>query len=139
MITTVSARNVDFVRELGANEAIDYKSHRFEDEAGSVDVVFDAVGGDTLQRSWALLNPNGRLVTIAAESEGTSNERAKQAFFIVRPDRAQLVELGRLLDTGELRPFVDTVLPLSKAWDAYSGKAKGKGRGKLVISLKWPD
>src|SRR5215470_2755013 len=85
VITTVSTQDIDFVKRLGANEVIDYKACRFEKEVRDVDVVFDAVGSDTLERSWGVLKPNGRMITIAADSEGTSEERVKDAFFIVEP------------------------------------------------------
>ncbi len=62
----LSARNLDFVSGLGAERAIDYQSTRFEDAARQVDVVFDTVGGETLERSWSVLKPGGRMVTVAA-------------------------------------------------------------------------
>src|SRR5215813_796336 len=74
VITTVSARDIDFVKRLGADEALDYKASRFETKVHDVDVVFDAVGGDTLERSWGVLKPGGRMITIAADSEGTSDQ-----------------------------------------------------------------
>jgi NADPH:quinone reductase-like Zn-dependent oxidoreductase len=75
VITTASARNSDFLSQVGANEVIDYRMDRFEDRARDLDVVFDAVGGETLKRSWSLLKPRGRMVTIAAKSEGPKGER----------------------------------------------------------------
>jgi NADPH:quinone reductase-like Zn-dependent oxidoreductase len=134
VITTVSADDMAFVKELGAHQAIDYKAARFEAEVHDIDVVFDAVGGDTLQRSWGVLKPNGRLVTIAADNETTSDQRIKDAFFIVEPNRQQLVEIGRLLDAGELRTFVDTLVPFSQAADAYTGAVARSGRGKLAVT-----
>jgi len=131
VITTVSARNSEFVTALGANEVIDYKSASFEDKARDIDVVFDTVGGDTLRRSWNVLKPNGRLVTIAADAETPPDERTKQAFFIVEPNRQQLMQM-----IGNLRPVVDTVLPFSQAADAYSGYVKKQGRGKLVVAVR---
>jgi len=136
VITTVSARNIEFVIGLGANEAIDYKTAPFEDKAREIDVVFDAVGGDTLRRSWSVLKQNGRLVTVAASSETPPDERTKQAFFIVEPNRQQLLEIGERIDSGDLRPFVDTVLPFSQASDAYTGNVKKQGRGKLVVAAR---
>src|SRR5262247_4190123 len=81
VVATASARNADFVRKLGAEEVIDYQTSRFEDQVGKVDVVFDGVGGETLNRSWSALRPGGRMVTIAADSEGTTDQRVKDAFF----------------------------------------------------------
>src|SRR5689334_20716132 len=67
---TASAANIDFVRSLGADEVIDYRAERFEDVVRDVDVVFDTVGGETLDKSWSVLKPGGRLVT-AADSQTT--------------------------------------------------------------------
>lgn len=128
VITTVSARNVEFARELGADEVIDYKAARFE-SVGAVDVVFDTVGGETLERSWSLLKPGGRMVTIVSEA------KESQGFFIVEPKRDQLVEIARLVDAGELRTFVDAVAPLEKAAEVYAGRVARTGRGKVVVEV----
>jgi NADPH:quinone reductase-like Zn-dependent oxidoreductase len=136
VITTISAQNSEFVMELGANETIDYKTARFEDKVREIDVVFDAVGGDTLRRSWGVLKPNGRSVTIAADSERPADERTKQAFFIVEPNRQQLLEIRKLLEAGDLRPVVDTILPFSQASDGYTANVKKQGRGKLVVAVR---
>jgi NADPH:quinone reductase-like Zn-dependent oxidoreductase len=133
--TTVSPRNAQFVRDLGADQVIDYKAIPFEKEAGEVDVVFDAVGGDTLRRSWSVLKPGGRLVTITSDEIGP-DERTRAAFFIVEPKREQLVEIGRLLDAGEIRTVIDTVVPFSRASDAFNGNLQRTGRGKLVVTVR---
>jgi NADPH:quinone reductase-like Zn-dependent oxidoreductase len=133
---TASAHNHAFLSALGAQRIIDYHAARFEKEVGEIDVVFDTVGGETLERSWAVLKSDGRLVTIAAASESASEERAKRAFFIVEPNRAQLIRLGDLLGTGQLRSFISDVLPLSRAAEAYSENAASKRRlGKLVVVM----
>jgi len=98
---TASVRNTDFVRELGADEVIDYKATPFEEAVHDIDVVFDTVGGETLERSRGVLKPGGRLVTIAAQGEGTENPAVRDAFFIVEAKRSQLIEVARLID-GEL-------------------------------------
>jgi NADPH:quinone reductase-like Zn-dependent oxidoreductase len=76
------------------------------------------------------------LVTVAADSESESDERVRQAFFIVEPNRTQLVEVGKLLETGKLQTVLDTVLPVSAATEAYAGTFARQGRGKLVISTR---
>jgi NADPH:quinone reductase-like Zn-dependent oxidoreductase len=136
VITTVSAQDIDFVKQLGADEAIDYKASRFEKEVRDVDVVFDAVGGDTLERSWGVLKPGGRMITIAADGEGTTDQRVKDAFFIVEPNQKQLVEIAKQLDAGQLKAFVKTIVPLNQASAAYSGAVRDKSRhGKIVITV----
>jgi NADPH:quinone reductase-like Zn-dependent oxidoreductase len=136
VITTASARNLDFVMSLGAEEAIDYKKTPFEERVHDVDVVFDTVGGDTLERSWGVLKPGGRLVTVVSTAENTTDPRVKEAFFIVEPNRKQLIEIGKLIEAKRIRPYVDTVIPLSEASEAYTGGITRQGRGKLVVAIE---
>src|SRR5947199_2416241 len=129
---TASAANLDFVRSLGADEVIDYRAERFEDVVRDVDVAFDTVGGETLERSWGILKPGGRLVTVAASGERTADERIRAAYFIVEPSRTQLAEIARLVDGGALRPAVGAVFPLAEARPAYQHKPS---HGKVVLRL----
>jgi NADPH:quinone reductase-like Zn-dependent oxidoreductase len=87
-------------------------------EHGHADLVFDTVGGE--------LPPGDRVVTIAAEAP-------EATYFVVEPDRAQLVELGRLADAGDVRPAVDSVFRLAQAQDAFSRLAARGKRGKVVL------
>jgi NADPH:quinone reductase-like Zn-dependent oxidoreductase len=107
------------VRGLGADELIDYRAARFEDVVRDIDVVFDTVGGETLERSWAVLKPGGTLVTIAASSERTADDRTRAAFFIVESSRSQLEEIAWLIDSGAIHPIVGSVFPLAEARQAY--------------------
>lgn len=134
--TTASPHNFEFVKQLGAERVIDYHAMPFEKIATAMDVVFDTVGGETLERSWGVVKPGGRMITIAPDSGASSDERVKQAFFIVEPDREQLTRIAQMLDAGELRTVVDAVLPLAQASEAYTGKVERRdGRGKLVIAV----
>ena len=132
---TASADNLDFVRSLGADEVIDYRAQKFEDVVRDVDVVFDTVGGETLEKSWGVLKPGGRLVTVAASGEQTTDERIRAAYFIVEPSRTQLAEIARLIDAGTLRPIVGAVFPLAEARQAYQHKPV---RGKVVLRVVEP-
>lgn len=132
VIGTASANNVAFVRGLGADEVIDYRAQRFEDVVHDLDVVFDTVGGETLERSWGVLKPGGRLVTIATSGEGSPDPRTREAFFIVQANRTQLAEITRLIDAGQLRPVVDAVFPLAQARPAYEHKP---AHGKVVLRI----
>jgi NADPH:quinone reductase-like Zn-dependent oxidoreductase len=132
VIGTASASNVAFVRGLGADEVIDYRAQRFEHVVHDLDVVFDTVGGETLERSWGVLKPGGRLVTIATSVEGSQDPRTREAFFIVQANRAQLAEIARLIDAGQLRPVVDAVFPLAQARQAYEHKP---AHGKVVLDV----
>jgi len=131
VIATASAPSHTLLRELGADELIDYHATGFEDVVSSVDVVFDTVGGETLSRSWPLLLNSDRLVTIA--SEGERDPRAQRAFFIVEPHRAQLEQVAALLDRGELRTFIKNVYTLENGAEAYT--APSAGYGKNVVSI----
>ena len=134
VITTASPRNFEYLTQLGADELIDYKADCFEKKASNLDVIFDTVGGETLRRSWSLLKPDGRMVTIAADSEGTKDERIEKAFFIVEPNGEQLAEIAQLLADGSLQTCIDAEVPMDGAADAYGGRIQArKGRGKAVL------
>lgn len=134
VIATASSGNLDFVRSLGASEVIDYQKARFENVVRGVDVVFDGVGGDTLDRSWEVLAKGGKLVTVATQSE-KADQRARDAFMLVEADGSQLTEISKLIDAGELRVFVENVFPLTKTPEAYARAQKGKMRGKIALSV----
>ncbi|HMF49619.1 MAG TPA: NADP-dependent oxidoreductase [Candidatus Saccharimonadales bacterium] len=138
--TTASSRNHAFVSQLGVEQVLDYHAVRFEEQVREMDVVFDTVGGETLQRSWGVLKPGGRMITIAADSEATTDERVKQAFFIVEPNHEQLTRIGQMLDAGDLRTVVDAVVPLAQASAVYTGTVQQRsGRGKLVVVVPPPE
>jgi len=134
VLATASPGNQDFVRELGAHEVIDYRKTRFEEMVREVDVVFDGVGGDTLERSWGLLKPGGVLVTYATQSE-TATRRARDAFMLVRADGSQLSEIARLIDAGKLKAIVAATFPLAQAREAYALAQQGGNRGKIALRV----
>ena len=136
VLTTASARNREFLTGLGAQRVIDYTTERFEDVAKGIDLVFDTVGGQTLTRSWSLLGPNGRLVTIAADSKGVSDERTQKSFFVVEPNQKQLSAIAEQLASRLLRPVVNGVVSFDKADLAYLRPLTARiGCGKTVISV----
>jgi NADPH:quinone reductase-like Zn-dependent oxidoreductase len=136
IIATASARNRDFVKQLGANEFIDYTSQHFDELTSDIDVVFDSVGGETFARSFRVIKPGGRVVTIAASAEAATDERKKAAYFIVEPNQSQLIEVAKLIDQGKLKTVVDAVVPLADAASAYDGSLKNRqGRGKIVVEI----
>jgi NADPH:quinone reductase-like Zn-dependent oxidoreductase len=138
VITTASARNRDFLRELGADEFIDYTTTRFEDVVHDVDLVFDTVGGDTLQRSWQVIKLGGTLVSVVSPTspaDVAKGHDVRFVYFEVEPNRDELVQIGELIDAGQLRPIIDTVFPLAQAPQAYEQAAKGHARGKIVLRM----
>lgn len=131
VITTSSAAAIPLLRELGADNVIDYRSTRFEDVAGAVDIVFDTVGGETLERSWPLLGDPARMVTIA--SEGSRDPRAQKAFFIVDPKASQMEQVAAWLDEGELRAFVKRIFSMDNIAEAYKPGSGGYGKAALAM------
>lgn len=138
VIATASARNHDLLRELGANEIIDYTTTRFEEMVQDVDLVFDAVGGDTLQRSWKVIRPGGMLVSVISPPPPPAvvkGHDVRFVWFVVEPNRDELIQMGALIDAGQVRPIIDTVFPLAQARQAYEQAAKGHTRGKIVLRV----
>ena len=138
VIATTSARNRDFLRDLGANESIDYATTRFEAVAQGIDLVFDLVGGDTLQRSWQVIKPGGMLVSVVSPPPPAAVAKehdVRFAWFVVEPNREQLLQIGALIEAGQLHPVIDTVFPLAEARQAYEQAAQGHTRGKIVLRV----
>jgi NADPH:quinone reductase-like Zn-dependent oxidoreductase len=136
VIGTATGGAVDAVRELGAQEALDRDHDRFEDVLESVDVVLDTVGGEVLARSAAVVRAGGRLVSVAEEPPEIAPERRIEAsYFVVEPNGDQLAELGRLIDSGQLRPAVDAVFPLADARAAFERTTVRAKRGKIVLRV----
>ena len=133
VIGTGRSHSRPLVTELGADRFIALDADRLEDAAGQADLVFDAIGGEVLARSPALLKPGGTLVTIKADALPPSRDDIRTVVFIQESSRAQLTELARLVDQGHLRPQVGAVYPLAQAVKAYSAKAAGGIPGRIVL------
>ncbi len=137
VIGTASAGNEGFLRELGADEVIDYRTTRFEDAVHDVDVVLDTIGGDTQQRSWQVLKKGGILVaTLGISSPDAARQHGVRGEGVmVHPDAAQLTQIAALIDTGKLKPAVTTTLPLAEAARAHELSEAGHVRGKIVLQV----
>jgi NADPH:quinone reductase-like Zn-dependent oxidoreductase len=139
---TCLGADVEHVRGLGAAVVIDVESTAFDDRPDRFDVVIDTVGGDALDRSWAVLRRGGRLVTLQKPPSAEDAERAGvvATFFIVVPDRAELVALARLIDDGRLRIPVAATYPLARGQEAYAGGATlRRAPGKTVLVVGDPE
>ncbi|MCU1425897.1 MAG: NADP-dependent oxidoreductase [Microbacteriaceae bacterium] len=143
VIATGSARNLDWLQELGANEAVDYTSHRFEEVVDSVDVVVDLIGNvhdDTGTRSLAVVRRGGLIVNAPTGSWPSFIDDATAAglratSYKVAPDGSTLAVITRLLESGDLHVFVDEVFSLDAAADAHRALETGHTRGKIVLDL----
>jgi len=138
VIATGSQRNAAFIRDLGADEVIDYHTTRFEEAVHDLDVVFDTVGGEVQDRSWSTLRRGGFLVSVvrgpAQEVAAQHGVRAQYVF--VQPNSAQLREIGALIDAGKILVTVETVLPLAEAAEAQKRSAEGHTRGKIILRVR---
>jgi NADPH:quinone reductase-like Zn-dependent oxidoreductase len=137
VIGTSSGNNQSFLKELGVDEPVDYRVTRFEDVTHDVDVVFDTIGGDTQQRSFSVLKKGGILVsTVSTPSqEEAAKHDALARHIFVQPSSAELTQIAGLVDDGKVKPFIQTVLPLSEARKAQELSESGQTRGKIVLKV----
>lgn len=143
VITTASARNHPYVKNLGADLAIDYNQTDFaaavkEAAPEGVDVLFDTVGGETLQESYALVRKGGRLVGIV---EPLNTEQAKKLgiqaeYVFVSPNGAQLQQIADLIRSGKVRPPAIEEMRLEDAGQALAKNRRGHSQGKIVLKIK---
>jgi NADPH:quinone reductase-like Zn-dependent oxidoreductase len=120
------------VLDLGADRFVALDHDRWEDAVGQVDLVYDTIGGDVLARSPAILKAGGALVTVIAPPPAVGQD-IRVVNFIREPNRAQLVELARLVDAGQLRPQVGAVYPLAEARQAFTAKSGHGVAGKVIL------
>jgi NADPH:quinone reductase-like Zn-dependent oxidoreductase len=143
VIATGSSRNLGWLRELGASEVVDYTTTRFEEVARDVDVVIDLIGNvkdDTGSRSLTALRPGGLIVNVPTGSWPTMFEEAAAAGvratdYRMPADGATLAVIARLLESGDVRVFVDQVFDLEDAPAAHTALETGHTRGKIVLKV----
>lgn len=127
------------LHNLGADEVIDYTKSRFEEIVRDADVVFDTVGGETLEKTWRVLRLGGTLVTIYTNRDDSNpiaqadDWGVRGVYFIVKPSRRQLAEIFRLIDASLVRPVIDSTFPLPEGRAAFEQALSGHNRGKIVI------
>lgn len=120
------------VLDLGADDFIDVEREGWETAAGQVDLVYDAIGGDVLARSPAIVKPGGALVSVMNPPQ-TGRDDIRTVHFVRDPSGAQLREITRLVDQGKLRPQVGAVYPLAEAREAFMAKSTQHIPGKIVL------
>jgi NADPH:quinone reductase-like Zn-dependent oxidoreductase len=135
VIGTASLRNQAFLRELGADKAVDYQKTRFEDVVRDVDVVLDTIGGDTLERSFKVLKKGGILVSLVQppSQESATKYGVRALFYGAHASSSDLAQIAKLIDNGKVKPVVETVLPLAEARRAHELSQSGHARGKIVL------
>lgn len=137
VIATASRDDASYLRGLGVDEIIDYKSERFEDKAKDVDVVIDLVGGDTLARSYGIVKKGGLLVTTLGQAdEAEAKKRGLRAVnFMMKREGAELEQIAQLVAQGRVKPRIAKVLPLSEAKQADDLCQFGHPHGKVILKV----
>ncbi|MFL6698950.1 MAG: NADP-dependent oxidoreductase [Vitreoscilla sp.] len=139
VIAVASGDHESFLRELGADEFVDYTKSAPEDAVRGVDLVLDTVGGPTTGRFLQVLNPGGALFPVFPLGFSGADDAARRGFKVsatqVRSSGAQLAELGRLLQAGTVRVAIDSTFPLADARQAHERAARGHIRGKIVLTV----
>src|ERR1700733_947142 len=141
VIGTARAAHHDFLRELGADEAIDYTETEVADAVSEVDLVLDLVGGETGVKSIPARRDGGLIVTVPSASDfgplhETAGDRVRVSAFLVEPDREGIEAIAALVEEGKLRVKVSKTLPLAQAAEAHAlGEAGRIGGGKLVLDV----
>jgi NADPH:quinone reductase-like Zn-dependent oxidoreductase len=159
--TTTGTSNVEWVRDLGADIVIDYRTQDFETVLHDYDVVLDSQGGDTLAKSLRILKPGGTAIGIAgppdpdfARQQGlrfplrlvmallswktrraARRKGVRYSFLFMRASGAQLDEITKLIDSGVLRPIVAQTYPFDEAPQALAHVEGGRTKGKVVITM----
>jgi NADPH:quinone reductase-like Zn-dependent oxidoreductase len=137
VIATASTANQDLLKQLGADQAIDYTTTKFEDVVKDADVVLDAVRGDTLSRSYGVVKKGGIIVSITGRPDKAELEKRgiRGASLMAHPDAQVLEELAKLIEAKKITPVVSQVLPLSEAAKAHEMIATSHTRGKIVLKV----
>ena len=135
--TTVSTNDKQFVQELGAGQAIDYKTQNFEDILHDYDAVFDTVGGETYRRSFKVLKKGGVIVSMLEQpnSELMSQYGIKAIFQFTQADRERLTKLAQWVDQNNIRVNVEKKFSLDEAGDALDYQKDVHPRGKVVLAM----
>jgi len=160
--TTTSTGNVQLVTSLGADEVVDYKKQEFEKVLDGYDVVVGTIRGDAIEKSIGILRPGSKIVSLIGPLDaafararrlnfilrlvfGLMSRKIKRlakkrnvaySFLFMRPDGAQLSEIGELLKSEQVRPVIDKVFPFEQAKEALEYLAQGRAKGKVVVRMK---
>lgn len=160
VVATCSAKNADFVRELGADQVVDYTKEHFDDVLEHVDLVVDTLGGRDFRRALRVVRPFGRISNVTVDVSWHVEKLG--AFFslfslaavmiwlhlwplvrkgvrarhvVKRCDGEQLAEIAKLVDAGALRPTIDRVYPLADIAEAHRRSESHRARGKIVVHV----
>lgn len=160
--TTTSTGNAQWVSLLGADEVIDYKKQKFENVLSGYDMVLGTTRGDAIEKSTQILKPGGKIVSLIGPLDAafartrrlnfllrvvfglmsrkimrlTKKRGLTYSFLFVRPDGDQLTQIGKLIETEQLKPVIDKVFPFAEAKEALAYLAQGHAKGKVVVKMQ---
>lgn len=136
--TTTSSKNTELVRSLGADLVIDYKTQKFQEQLSDYDLVFDMLGGDAMTDSFKVLRKGGALISIKGQDteDLASTYGVRFESFFMAPDGQMLAEIVDLINSGAVKPVIDSIFPLAQAGDAYDRLETGRAVGKIVVAVK---
>lgn len=160
VVTTTSTRNIDFVRELGADEVIDYTKESVDAKPRELDGVFDSLGADSELASIRATKRGGVVIGVGGLPDGAfakqwlpafvrpalwamtmkrrrlaANRGVRFAYLFMRPDGAQLAEIGAWIDGGRMTPVIHATFPFAQIKDALAELERGRARGKIVVTI----
>ena len=159
--TTTSSKNLALVKSLGADQVIDYTKQDFDKVLQGYDMALGTIRGDAIEKSIGILKPGSNIISLVGPLDkafaqarklnfvlkfvfGLMSRKIKRlakkrdisySFLFVRPDGAQLTEIGKLLEAEQIKPVIDKVFPFAQAKDALAYLAQGRAKGKVVIKI----
>jgi NADPH:quinone reductase-like Zn-dependent oxidoreductase len=158
--TTANGKDAEKLRDLGADEVIDYSKTDFAESLSGYDVVLDSLGGDNLAKSLTVLKPGGLAISVVGPPDAAFAEQigrpllkpvmallsrkvraqarrlgVRYSFFFMRADGTQLKTLAALYDAGTLRPVLDRTFPFDQTLDAMAYVEQGRAKGKIVVTM----
>ena len=138
VFATASTANQDFLKQLGADVAIDYKTQKFEDIAKDVDVVIDAVGGETLRRSYPIVKKGGMVVSLSdnVDQAQLGKHGIRGTSIAVQNNGNELAQIAKLIDQGKIKVIVSETFSLEDANKAQAKADLGHTRGKIVLKIR---
>jgi NADPH:quinone reductase-like Zn-dependent oxidoreductase len=123
------------VLEAGADSFVHLEPSGWEERIGQVDLAYDTIGGDILERSLAIVKPGGTLVTVMFPPQRTRSD-IRVVHFIREPNGSQLAEISRMVDAGQVRPHVGAVYSLADTKTAFAAQARRDVTGKVILQLQ---
>lgn len=159
--TTTSSANAGWVRQLGADEVVDYKKQAFEHVLSGYDIVIGTLRGDLIEKSLNILKPGGKIISLIGPLD-VAFARTRQlniilriifglmsrkilrlskkrgldySFLFVRPDGDQLTQIGKLLEAEKIKPVIDKVFPFAETQEALGWLQRGHAKGKIVVKI----